>query len=70
MISRFPVPDTIRLFMELGLYSKNKDGYLYPHSEQASAVRDVLLMELRRLHVRIETSVCVEEIQKKETVSG
>ena len=65
VISRFPVPDTIRLFMELGLYSKNKDGYLYPHSEQASAVRDVLLMELRRLHVRIETSVCVEEIQKE-----
>lgn len=66
VIRRFPVSDTIRCFMEMGLYSKNRDGYLYPHSEQASAVRDILLMELRRLHVRIETSVCVNNIIRKD----
>ena len=65
VIRQFPVPETIRFFMELGLYSKNRDGYLYPHSEQASAVRDVLMMELKRLHVRIETSVCVKSMKKE-----
>lgn len=68
-LKKFPVSDTIRFFMELGLYSKNKDGYLYPHSEQASAVRDVLLMELKRLNVRIEPSVYVESISKNKTFS-
>lgn len=65
VIQKFPAADTIRCFMEMGLYSKNRDGYLYPHSEQASSVRDILVMELKRLHVRMETSVCVEKIIRK-----
>ena len=62
VISRFPVPETIRFFLEMGLYSKNRDGYLYPHSEQAQAVRDVLVMELKRLQVKVETNVFAEKI--------
>ncbi len=64
VISRFPVPETIRFFLEMGLYSKNRDGYLYPHSEQAQAVRDVLVMELKRLQVKVETNVFAEKITK------
>ena len=47
-----------------GTYSKNRDGYLYPHSEQAQAVRDVLVMELKRLQVKVETNVFAEKITK------
>lgn len=61
-VSRFPVPDTIRFFVELGIYSKNRNGYLYPYSEQASAVRDVFRMELARLSVRTEEHIRVTEI--------
>lgn len=67
VLKQFPISETIRFFMEMGLYSKNRDGYLYPHSEQASAVRDILLMELKRLHVRIETSVYVVTISKEKS---
>lgn len=64
-VSRFSAQDTIRFFLKLGIYSKNRNGYLYPYSDQASAVRDVLYMELQRLHVQIETNVEVKEIQKE-----
>ena len=51
----FPVHDTIAFFLELGLFSKNRNGYMYPHSDQATAVIDLFQMELKRLQVSIVT---------------
>nr|WP_317281973.1 NAD(P)/FAD-dependent oxidoreductase [uncultured Sellimonas sp.] len=65
-VCSFPVSDTIRFFLEAGLYSKNRNGYLYPNSEQAQAVRDILQMELERLQVRVETDTDVREIKKEK----
>lgn len=62
VISRFPAEDTIAFFQELGIYAKDRGGYLYPFSDQASSVLDVLRMELERLTVRIETSVNVKQV--------
>lgn len=55
---------TIAFFTELGIYSKNKNGYLYPYSEQAAAVLDVLRMELERLGVEIHCQEHVARIAK------
>lgn len=57
VIESYGVQQTVSFFTELGIYSKNKNGYLYPYSEQAGAVLDVLRMELERLNV----SVCCQE---------
>ena len=46
IVSRFNVQDTVSFFLQLGVYSKNRNGYLYPNSDQASAVLDALRMEL------------------------
>lgn len=54
-LQEFSVQDTIRFFSELGIYTKNKNGYLYPHSAQASSVTEVLVMEARYRKVKIKT---------------
>lgn len=41
-IGKFSEPETTSFFKNLGIYPKDKNGYLYPWSEQASAVREAL----------------------------
>lgn len=55
MFRVFSVWDAMAFFESMGLMIKNKDGYLYPYSEQASAVLDVLRMELDRMKVEVIT---------------
>ena len=54
---------TVSFFDRLGVYAKDRNGYLYPNSDQASAVLDVLRMELTRLKVDIHTEEKVLEIK-------
>lgn len=55
--------DTVDFFTRLGLYPVSKNnGYLYPHSGQASSVTDVLCMEARNLGVKIKTNARVQGI--------
>lgn len=55
--------DTLQFFTRLGIYTKNRNGGLYPYSEQASAVLDVLRMELKRLKVELLTETKVVRIE-------
>ena len=48
VLKRFGVEDTLNFFHELGIVVKNKNGYIYPNSEQAAAVLDLFRMELER----------------------
>ena len=65
VIQAFNEKDVIAFFSSLGIFTKNKNGYMYPHSEQASAVLDVLRMELSRLQVQVICSIAVTKIEKK-----
>lgn len=64
VLSRFDVHQTIRFFTDIGIYTKNKNGYLYPHSEQASSVMEVLEMEARNLKIKRKTQEKVLKIRK------
>ena len=56
VLSRFTPMDTIEFFKEIGLYTKQKkDGGIYPVSEQASAVLDVLRTTCDHLGVKTLT---------------
>lgn len=57
---------TLRFFTDLGIYTKNRNGGLYPYSEQASAVLDVLRMEIAELGVRVFCNIEVEKIEHKD----
>lgn len=56
VIRHFGVEETLKFFKELGVVPKIKNGYVYPNSEQASAVLDVLRSELEHLGVKIVTN--------------
>jgi predicted flavoprotein YhiN len=51
VLSCFDVTQTIQFFEELGICPKERNGYLYPNSEQAASVVEVLLIECKRLGV-------------------
>ncbi|MDO4339293.1 MAG: NAD(P)/FAD-dependent oxidoreductase [Eubacteriales bacterium] len=61
-LRQFSVQDTVRFFSELGIYVTNRNGYLYPHSNQASSVTEVLCMEARSLKVKIKTNEHVKAV--------
>ena len=60
ILQSFSVEDCLDFFRSIGIYPKNKNGYYYPNSEQASSVVIALQQELERLGVSIfcETLVC------------
>lgn len=62
VLSCFDVSRTIRFFEELGIYPKERNGYLYPNSEQAASVVQVLTMECERLGVTFSFGEHVQEI--------
>ena len=62
VIEKFDARAAITFFLKLGIYSKNRNGYLYPQSDQASAVLDVLRIEAERLGVEILTEHKVLDI--------
>lgn len=65
-LEQFSADDAVRFFREIGVLSKEKNGYYYPRSGQASAIRDALLQEAARLHVRIASEVGIQRTQTAE----
>ncbi|MBA4698774.1 MAG: NAD(P)/FAD-dependent oxidoreductase [Ruminococcus sp.] len=63
IIKKFGVQQTVAFFLKLGIYSKNRNGYLYPQSDQASAVLDVLRMEVKRLGIQVKTDAKCKAIR-------
>lgn len=61
----FGVEDTIRFFEELGLFIKNKNGYLYPSCEQASVVLDLLRYACDRAGIVTLVNTEVKKLYKK-----
>ena len=54
VIAQFPLPDTLAFFEGLGIACKTEEeGKIYPHSDQASAVLEVLRYELEQLNVTV-----------------
>lgn len=66
----FSVWDTISFFENMGLMIKSKNGYLYPYSEQASSVLDILRMELERSGVKTITGVQIVDAACRGKESG
>lgn len=64
---QFDVQKIIAFFLQMGIFSRNRNGYLYPNSDQASAVLDAFRMECRRLRVSILTDTkCMEIIPRSK----
>ncbi|MCX7714832.1 MAG: NAD(P)/FAD-dependent oxidoreductase [Clostridia bacterium] len=67
VIRRFPAEDAIAFFSDLGILPRiEADGKVYPYSNQASSVLDVLRMELDRLGV---DAICNFEVSGLEKIN-
>lgn len=64
--AQFGLEQTLAFFEELGIYPKEKNGYFYPASEQASSVLEVMKMRLQRLGVTIHCGVGIRSIEKTD----
>lgn len=66
VLSCFDVEKTLQFFKELGIYPRERDGYLYPNSEQAASVVSVLMLECLALKVEFRYEEKVVDISKPD----
>lgn len=64
IFDEFDKNDTLNFFKEMGIFLKNKDGYIYPRSEQASTVLSILRDTAINLGVTIKTNNNIIDIIK------
>lgn len=65
VIDRFGYKDTMEYFSRLGLMFKDRNGYIYPLSGQASSVVQVLINKMEELDIKILCNVEAVDIKKK-----
>lgn len=63
---QFGVEDAVHFFEGAGMLVKERNGYLYPLSEQASTVLDILRAEAAAGKVKIVTDTQIAEIAKNK----
>ena len=66
IITQYPLEDTLAFFSELGIYTKDRNGWVYPYSDQAAGVAQVLELEARHQKVKIKTTEEVTDIFRKD----
>ena len=54
VLEQFDAQNVRGFFGEIGLLTIEKNGYVYPYTNQASSVLEVLLAELRRWKVKLK----------------
>jgi len=64
VLEQFGYKDTVSFFEDLGVIVKSRQGYIYPISDQASTILDVLCYEIKRLNVRVVLEESVKNIKK------
>ncbi len=60
VLEQFTVRDTLAFFRGLGILPKDRNGYVYPNSDQALSVVEAFLQELRRLPVKLQVQCRIE----------
>lgn len=64
VLEQFGTKETLDFFLNLGILPKERNGYYYPRSDQASSIVSVLRMRLQQAGVEVETKVHVSGLKK------
>ena len=68
-IAKFWVNDTLNLFENFGiLWKEEEEGKVYPYSDNASAVLDILRQKLDSIGVITECECCIKSVRKQSDV--
>ncbi len=70
LLDGFSRDDLIRFFKELGVPVHDRDGYVYPRTDQAETVALALGKEIRNLGIQVLTGAAVREIRRSSQESG
>ena len=65
IIQRFGVEETLQYFEKLGVFWKEERGYVYPRSEQATAIVTALELKIQSLNIQVFYEKEVIHIEKK-----
>ncbi|SKA60321.1 hypothetical protein SAMN02745111_00247 [Eubacterium uniforme] len=63
VLELFSEKDTLKFFEGIGVHTYDKDGYVYPLSNQASTVLNHMLLEAERLGVNVVNECIVKDIK-------
>ncbi len=66
VLSNFDNINTIHFFERLGIVPRDRDGYIYPNSEQANSIVSVLLMKCGELNIDIRYNEKVIDISEPD----
>ena len=66
VLEQFTEQDTEQFFEQLGIRIRSREGWLYPASEQAQSVLDLLVLEARFRKVKIKTRETAVAVEKAE----
>lgn len=70
VLRRFGVKETLDFFDEIGVLTKDKNGYVYPNPEQAAAVLDLLRLEVLHQGVTVVLDCQVKQIERSQSGKG
>ena len=66
VLVRVCMQDTLKKFTEFGIFTKNRNGYLYPYSDQAASVAEVLRLEAERRGIKLALNTEAQAIVREE----
>lgn len=69
IINQFNKDKTLDFFKNIGILPKNKNGYYYPNSEQASSVASALALEIKKYGVTVLYQTTVNSIEEEGNLS-
>lgn len=64
-LEKFGFEETLEFFGNMGMMFKNRNGYFYPSSGQASSVAELLIHRCEEAGVSIRVNCMVKEVTKK-----
>lgn len=67
VLAAAPADETLARLEMLGLYFHNRNGYIYPFCEQASAVLDTLRFAIRERDIEVYTDTEIRKVEKSAT---
>lgn len=70
VLDQFDEQAALAFFQEIGVFSRERNGYLYPHSETAASVNDALRFEIERLGVETVTECHTHTIEPEMHKAG
>lgn len=66
VLGKFTVKDTLAFFREIGVYNRERNGYVYPNSETASSLQDALRQEVEHTGVTVLTECNIQTVKKEK----